>query len=188
MNKPEPVSADGNFEFISTSVIPGPAFGTLATIKSKTNTKLMLGLYRIGKDSVEYNFGLQQKINWFIFQKIGVSGYYANYKNSDKDYITGLAFNVAFKKASLMLFRGIDANSDITYSGFTAINLTESLVFFTDIVYQKKEWQDVEIGVFETLSEKIDAIEIGYNLGMGYNYSEVRPNYVKFYLQVWLDK
>jgi len=189
INRPEPVSDAGNFEPPSNSVIPGPAFGVLGTIDLESlGNDLMLGLYQTRKGSVEFNFGFQQNINWSIFQKIGISGYHSSRKNEGGKYINGIVWNAELERLSLMFFSGRDADSIKTYSGFVHFDLVENAGIFTCIVHQNEKWEKVEIGVYKLLSENILGTEVEYLLGMGYNHSEIKPDSINFYLQVWLDK
>lgn len=148
----------------------------------------MLGLYQTGKDSVEFNFGLQQDVNWFIFRKIGVSGYQANYKDRDGEYVRGIVFNTELERISLLFFSGRDVNSIRTYSECTNFKLNDNMDIYTSLVYQEEKWQSAEIGIIKVLSERISVVEVDYLLGIAYNYSEIMPSSINFYLQVWLDK
>lgn len=188
INRPEPVSSAGNFEPPCKSVIPGPAFGALTRIKfEKFGNDLMLGLYRTDKDLVEFNFGIQQDINWSIFQKIGISGY-RSCKNKDGKCVSGVVLNAELEKLSLMFFSGRDANSVRTYSGFVYFGLTDNAGIYTCLVHQQEKWQKAEVGIFKLLSEKISGIKVEYLLGTGYSYSETESSSINFYLQVWWDK
>lgn len=182
INRPEPVSNTGHFEPPSKGIIPGPAFGVLGKFNSeKLGSDLMFGLYQTSKNLVEFNFGIQRNVNWLIFQKVGISGYYAN---EDKN---GIVLNTELGKLSLMVFRGSDISSAKTYSGFAHFALTGNAGIFTDLVHQEK-LQKIEIGIYKMLSEKISATEVKYLLGTSYCYSEVKPNSINFYLQIWWDK
>lgn len=189
INRPEPVSNAGNFEPPCKGVIPGPALGVLGRINSKKiGSDLMFGLYKTNKDSVEFNLGIQQEINWSIFKKVGISGYHSNQRNKDGDHVNGIVLNAELKRLSLMFFSGRDVNSIRTYSGFAYFALTDKAGIYTQFVHQQEKWQIAEIGIFKILSEKICGIETEYLLGMGYVYSEIRASSINFYLQVWLDK
>lgn len=183
INRPEPVSSAGHFEPPSKGIIPGPAFGVLGKINSeKFGSDLMFGLYQTSKNLVEFNFGVQRNTDWFIFQKVGISGYYANESKN------GIVLNAELGKLSLMVFRGSDISSVKTYSGFAHFALADSAGIFADIIHQQEKLQKIEIGIYKMLSEKISVTEVKYLLGASYCYSEVKPNSVNFYLQIWWDK
>ena len=189
INRPESVSAMGNFEPPAKAVIPGPAFGAMTTVNlHRINNELMFGLYQTGKDSVEFNYGIQQNINWSIFQKIGVSGYQANYKSQKGESVNGIAVNAELQKISLMFFKGVDVNDIITYSGFAYYGLAENAGTFLCLLNQDEEWTKIELGIFKIISEQIGNITINYLLGAGYDYSETRPSSFNFYVQTWLEK
>ncbi len=189
MNRPEPVSSAGNFEPPCKGVIPGPALGVLGKISSeKLGNDLMFGLYQTNKNSVEFNFGIQQNINWSIFQKFGISGYHSNRENESGKYVNGIVFNAELKGLSLMFFSGRDVDSVRTYSGFTYLALADNAGIYTCLVHKQEQWQKAEIGIFKILSERVSGVEVEYLLGMGYSYSETQKSSINFYLQVWLDK
>ncbi|MFZ5559579.1 MAG: hypothetical protein ACOZAL_02190 [Patescibacteria group bacterium] len=182
INRPDPVSSDFNFEPPSRAVIPGPAFGALGRVKSQQfGSDLMLGLYKTRKESIEFNFGFQQNINWAIFHKFGVTGY------SDGKF-RGVALNGELEKVSLMFFSGRDRSSVKTQSGLLNLNLTENASLWAFFINRDAKWQQVQIGVCKLFSEKVSAVPINYLLGIAYNYSEIKPNSIDIYLQVWLDK
>jgi hypothetical protein len=182
INRPDPVSSDFNFEPPCRAVIPGAAFGTLGRVKSqKFGSDLMFGLYKTRKESVEFNFGFQQNINWAVFHKFGVTGY------SDGKF-RGVALNGELEKVSLMLFSGRDRNSVKTQSGLINLNLTKNAGLWMFFIKQDNKWQQVQIGVCKLFSEKVSVVPIKYLLGIAYNYSEIKPNSIDIYLQIWLDK
>jgi len=188
-NKPEPVSAMGNFEPPAKAIIPGPAPGAMTIVDlHRINNESMFGLYQTGKDSVEFNYGIQQNINWSIFQKIGVSGYQANYKSQKGKSVNAIAVNAELKKTSLMFFKEVDVNDVITYSGFAYYCLAENAGTFLCLINQDEEWTKIELGIFKIISEQIGNITINYLLGTGYDYSETRPSSFNFYVQTWLEK
>lgn len=181
INRPEPVSSDFNFEAPSRAVIPGAAFGALGRIRPQNlGSDLMLGIYKTRKNSVEFNFGFQQNVN-FIFQKVGISGC------SDGKF-NGLALNANSEKASLLFFSGRDANSIRTYSGSFNLNLTENTGLWILFINKDERWQQVQIGGCKLFSEKVSVVPIDYLVGFSYNYSEVKPDFIEIYLQVWLDR
>lgn len=188
INRPNPVSNAGNFEPPCKSVIPGPAFGVLGRINlDKIDSDLMVGLYQTRKNAVELNFGIQQNLNWSVFRKVGISGYHSSRKNGNGKYTSGIVLNSELKRLSLMFFSGRDADSK-TYSGFAHFNTSENTAIFTCIVHRDEKWEKIEVGAYKLLSEKILGTEVEYLLGIGYNYSEIKPDSINFYLQVWLDK
>jgi hypothetical protein len=181
INRPEPVSSDFNFEPPSRAVIPGAAFGALGRIRSQRfGSDLMLGLYKTRKDSVEFNFGFQQNVNWSVFRKIGISGC------SDGKF-NGLALNADLGKASLLFFSGRDINSVRTYSGSINLNPTENTGLWILFINKDEKWQQIQIGACKLFSEKV-SVPIHYLLGIAYNYSEARPDSIDIYLQVWLER
>lgn len=189
INRPEQVSNLGNFEPPCKAVIPGPALGVLGRINSKKiGNDLMFGLYQTGKNSVEFNFGIQQDVNWSIFKKVGISGYRGNQENQDGKYVNGIVLNAELERLSLLFFSGRDADSVKTYSGFVHFALTDKAGIYTHLVHRQEKWQTAEVGIFKILSEKISGIEVEYLLGMGYKYSQTQKSSINFYLQVWWDK
>jgi hypothetical protein len=188
INKPEPVSNDANFIPPSRDVIPGSNFGTMGRINFKSDSNLMLGIYKTNKDSVEFNLGFQQDINWFIFRKLGFSCYHSNRRNADRKYINGIALNAEMKRFSLMFFSGRGANSVRTYSGFAGMGLGKNTTLYVSIVHQKEKWQQAEVGVVRLFSEKVGELPTNYLLGVAYNRPQVESASIKVFLQVWLDK
>ncbi|MFH1259602.1 MAG: hypothetical protein ABII74_07330 [Elusimicrobiota bacterium] len=182
LNRPQPVSAGKNFEPPAKSIIPGPAFGILLKKKfSGPNNNLMLGMYKTRDGSVEFDFGFQQNINRGIIRKFSISGY------GDGKF-RGMAFSGELGKISLTFYSGQDRDFVKTRSGIINLDLRKNVSLWTGFVNQDQKWQWSQVGICKTFSEKVGVIPVNYLLGASYTYSEVKPDSINVYLQVWLDK
>lgn len=185
INRPSPTSADANFESLTTKQIRAASMGMLGSAKL-FKTILFAGVYQTGADSADFNIGFKKNIGGVNF---GAGGYIANYNAISGHSVYAVAGNIEFNNFTVVGHVKNDVLDILTRSVFASYNITEETSVLADIVHTEHAgWELFEVGVTKKYTKQTKFLPINYVLGLTYIHSDMRPNSVNVYLQIYIAK